>query len=573
MWRRSDMAWLSSAGTLFVRAGYAAAAALVAVLASWAVSGVVTTWSLFASLTAMGAACMIMASFKPLRGTSASSVLEALLVALVVFAVWLGTVRFAGVDTNGLISKVWWWQGLNTIECTGFLMFVVVSWILGSDRRVVDRPAWLLVAEFTAMICLGALGIGCAVIAWRSPLSGAIIEVFLVLEALLAALMMSQAVCMVNRAFHGDVDERGRSTRHQGREPLPPSKIARMACLVLFGLSVSVSVVFLAVFFSCAQFAGQHGLELRNAAYNMPSIWAFLTCFVVAPLVAIQGVAGKPKDYRIVAAAVCAAFILLMIQIGVTFRLEVPEEREPPDGTLEITTPVWLDKARVTYAKPEGRLFMRMLPEERTEAGVLRAQGGYSYHNTGVITAIDAQERTLELVITDSTEGLEKDSQVIVDCASTEYFDVPFDELVLGDAVQIRSTEEQVDGTIVAQKVFMVTAAVEENRGQAETLDEVLEELSCPYTISGTVTSSVEENGFEFRVDDGGGIIENGTELHVSTVFVERRMYGMKGLQWGMDGVIIGFSDLPAEGILRAKVIVGNDNTSSDYWENMEVVH
>ena len=51
--------------------------------------------------------------------------------------------------------------------------------------------------------------------------------------------------------------------------------------------------------------------------------------------------------------------------------------------------------------------------------------------------------------------------------------------------------------------------------------------------------------------------------------FVERRSHGMKGLQRGMGGAVIGFFDLPAEGVLRAKVIVGNDDTSSDYWENM----
>ena len=55
----------------------------------------------------------------------------------------------------------------------------------------------------------------------------------------------------------------------------------------------------------------------------------------------------------------------------------------------------------------------------------------------------------------------------------------------------------------------------------------------CGYTVSGTVTSAVEENGFPFRVDDGGGFIENGTELRVSTAFVERRLYGMKGLRGG----------------------------------------
>ena len=47
----------------------------------------------------------------------------------------------------------------------------------------------------------------------------------------------------------------------------------------------------------------------------------------------------------------------------------------------------------------------------------------------------------------------------------------------------------------------------------------------------------------------------------------------MKGLQWGMDGVIIGFSALPSEDVLRAKVIVGNDDTSSAYWENMQIAN
>ncbi len=40
----------------------------------------------------------------------------------------------------------------------------------------------------------------------------------------------------------------------------------------------------------------------------------------------------------------------------------------------------------------------------------------------------------------------------------------------------------------------------------------------------------------------------------------------MKGLQRGMGGAVIGFFDLPAEGVLRAKAIVGNDDASSGYW-------
>ena len=60
----------------------------------------------------------------------------------------------------------------------------------------------------------------------------------------------------------------------------------------------------------------------------------------------------------------------------------------------------------------------------------------------------------LVLAITQSTEDIATGTQVSVDCASTEHFDVPFDELAVGDSVQIRSTEAHTDGAIVAQKVF-----------------------------------------------------------------------------------------------------------------------
>ena len=197
-------------------------------------------------------------------------------------------------------------------------------------------------------------------------------------------------------------------------------------------------------------------------------------------------------------------------------------------------------------------------------------QSGSSYHTSGTIASIDAQARTLVLAVTDSTEYLAPGTQATVDCASTDHFDVPFDELTVGESVQIRSTQAALGGTIVAQKVFVeISEYYRPEGGPDRSLDDILASYDCGYTVSGTVTSAVEENGFSFRVDDGGGFIENGTELRVSTAFVERRLYGMKGLQWWMDGVIVGFSDLPAEGVLRAKVIVGNDDTSSDYWENM----
>ena len=169
-----------------------------------------------------------------------------------------------------------------------------------------------------------------------------------------------------------------------------------------------------------------------------------------------------------------------------------------------------------------------------------------------------------------SCERLAVGDQVVVGCASADHFDVPFEELAVGESVQIVSTQGPADGVIVAQDVYVEISQYYRRDGVPErTLDDILASYGCAYRVTGTVTSAVEEGGFSFRVDEGAGVVEDGTELRVSTEFVERRLYGMKGLQWGMDGVTIGFSDMPAGGALNAKVIVGNDDTSSDYWEGM----
>ena len=342
--------------------------------------------------------------------------------------------------------------------------------------------------------------------------------------------------------------------------------------------SVGVSVCALAFFFVCQKQAAAQGLELRNIVYDIPTACVLVTCFVAIPFVLVGTLRGSGKDYRLAGYAALCAIVLLPVMLLSTFRLESPEETDLGGGAIEVVTPEWFDTPRVEYATSEGPLFMRMLSNARLSSTSDEGQplppvrSGYSYHNTGNIVSIDHEALVLVLAITQSTEDIATGTQVSVDCASTEHFDVPFDELAVGDSVQIRSTEAHTDGAIVAQKVFGPARDLvpeQQGRVEEETLDDILASYGCGYTATGTVTSAVEESGFSFRVDDGGGFIENGTELRVSTAFVERRLYGMKGLQWGMDGVIVGFSDLPAEGVLRAKVIVGNDDTSSDYWENM----
>lgn len=100
--------------------------------------------------------------------------------------------------------------------------------------------------------------------------------------------------------------------------------------------------------------------------------------------------------------------------------------------------------------------------------------------------------------------------------------------------------------------------------------EEELAAAGCIYQVTGTVTSSPSDTPFEFRVDDGNGVLEDGSTVLVSRERIKKRLYGMKGLQWGMDGVVIGFADVPGDdGVLQALVIVGNDDTSSAYWESV----
>lgn len=112
-----------------------------------------------------------------------------------------------------------------------------------------------------------------------------------------------------------------------------------------------------------------------------------------------------------------------------------------------------------------------------------------------------------------------------------------------------------------------------EEEQAAEALAETeaaFEETGSVYRVTGTVTSQINSRtgSFSFRVDDGAGVLENGRTYQVQETEDVRRLYGMKGLQWGMDGVVIGFAEIPPNSVLYAGVIIGNDNTSSAYWEN-----
>lgn len=572
-----------SFATALVRAGYALAGALVAVLVSAAVSLApwpmeASTLSMFVTATAMGATLMLWASFKPPRVAGGSVAAEALVVVVTVLALlmvgsYLQSPSLVGYYSNPLS---WVWDHLIFMLYSSLGFVLPAAWALGSSERWVRR-SWGRVGGEAAFVAAAGVLVASGVFNRVYSLAGFIVQGLLFVAAALAA------AAVVQRSVY-ELALRSRGQRDPAARPVAPPMAGsrpalgwnlRTACIVVLVASVGVSVCALVFFFACYKQAMAQGLVLRNVVYDVPTACVLVTCFVVIPFAAFETARGPNRDYRVAGCAVLCALVLLPTMLFSTARLDVPEETELDDGRIEVVTPVWLDKPRVEHATPEGPLFMRMLPDAREpsvpedEEPLPRAQSGYSYHNAGTIASIDAEARTLVLAVTDSTEDIATGERVTVECASAEHFDVPFDELEVGTSVQIRSTQAHADGVIVAQKVFGPFASSASDQIASDSLDDILASYDCPYAITGTVTSAIGENGFSFRVDDGGGFVENGTELHVSEAFVERRLYGMKGLQWGMDGVVIGFSDLPAEGVLRAKVIVGNDDTSSDYWENM----
>ena len=573
--------------TTLARVGYALAGALAAVLVSAAASLVpwpmeASTLSMFVTAAAMGATLMLWASFKPSHVAGGSVAVEALVVVVTVMALLMVGSSLQSPSLIGHYSNPlsWVWDHVIFMLYSSLGFVLPAAWALGSSERWVRR-SWGWVAGEAVFVAAAGVLVASGVLNLAYSLAGFIVQGLLfVAAALAAAAVVQRLVCELVRRSREGRDPAPRPAAPPAERPRPASRWnLRAACIVVLVVSAGISVAALAFFFACRGQAAAQGLELRRVVYDVPTICVFLTCFVAIPFAAIGAAAGPSKDYRVAGCAALCALVLLPTALFSTVRLAPPEETELDDGRIEVVTPVWLDKPRVRYAIPGGLFFMRMLPDvseaavPEAEEPLPREQSGYSYHTTGTVASIDAEAQTLELAVTDSTEDLATGERVTVECATAEHFDVPFDELEVGTSVQIRSTEACADGVIVAQKVFGPLASSVSDQVISDSLDDILASYDCPYAITGTVTSAVGEGEFSFRVDDGGGFIENGTELRVSEAFVERRLYGMKGLQWGMDGVVIGFSDLPAEGVLRAKVIVGNDDTSSDYWENMEIVN
>ncbi|WP_418252929.1 hypothetical protein [Gordonibacter urolithinfaciens] len=543
--------------------------------AHWAFTG---AFAYVAKPAAMSATLMLWAAFKPSRGSAGSVALEAALVTVAVIVGQLAGSVAVPWSSIGIAHDLWgWlWGSVALMLLDGTVLVVPVSWALGSSERWAGRSWEWFAVELVVAVAIGLLYAFDLLFLLYGLIGLPAGSLLMAVAALVPAALVQRLVCaLVERAR----TRRSHAPRHvtvaPAVQPSPAGRRVRATCVVSLVASVLVSVLALAFFFACRQHAVAEGLELRNVVYLVPTACVLVTCLVVVPIVAVASSLGPSRDYRVAGCAVACALALMPAMLFTSFRLELPEGSARSDGSIEVVTRPWFGVPTVQRALPEGPFFMRIVPDEpapapgASPAGEARLVG--SCLTSGEIVSLDAEARSLVLAVTNSScERLAVGDQVVVGCASADHFDVPFEELAVGESVQIVSTQGPADGVIVAQDVYVEISQYYRRDGVPErTLDDILASYGCAYRVTGTVTSAVEEGGFSFRVDEGAGVVEDGTELRVSTEFVERRLYGMKGLQWGMDGVTIGFSDMPAGGALNAKVIVGNDDTSSDYWEGM----
>ena len=218
-----------------------------------------------------------------------------------------------------------------------------------------------------------------------------------------------------------------------------------------------------------------------------------------------------------------------------------------------------LSNARLSSTSDEGQ----PLPPVRS---------GYSYHNTGNIVSIDHEALVLVLAITQSTEDIATGTQVSVDCASTEHFDVPFDELAV--AIACRSAPLRLIPTAPSlRRRCSVRRAIwcPSSRGASRKKRST---TSCVVRLRlyGVGHGDVGRRGERVPVSRGRrGRLHRERHGAARVHRIRRappvRHEGPAVVDGRRDRRLLGTCRPRA--VLRAKVIVGNDDTSSDYWENM----
>lgn len=120
------------------------------------------------------------------------------------------------------------------------------------------------------------------------------------------------------------------------------------------------NVAAFAFFAVCHGLAVVNGLQLMNVVYDVPMWVSAISLLIAVPLCATAALGGKPQDWRLfVLTALFATVLALVCGACAMARGEVPAEQVLEDGTIEVTTPVWLDKDRVARADPVGPLFRK----------------------------------------------------------------------------------------------------------------------------------------------------------------------------------------------------------------------
>lgn len=556
--------------------------------------------------------CMVGASRKVHRGFSFEWLcFEAVLV-------------FAGMLLGHLIGEVclYWQAGLSIAQedvgawmeefsvRIGPMLAVSAGWLLGSLPAWVDRPPWAPLAGLAAAFVLCIASLGGALVFGSGVLGVTLFGLVLALASWTPASCAQRLCRAIENAVRGNakdpagnrpVDGRvGSTLRKRGAHGFSESRSSRLRAdrpptgSTAFFLLCGASALTVVLFAALAGVAAAFGWRLRALAFNI-ALGVIAVALLYASLFLVREtwyVRPRATDALRKAIPCTIALLAAFVAIGAVQGRE-SSERVLPDGMLRIESPLFLGGMQVSYAQPVGPLFRiplesyrEPLPEneavvedevdEETRAMLAQRQSGSSYHTSGRIVDIDVEAHSIVLEVTESTDDVERGSQVTVDCGYVRHADKALEELAVGESVQIRSVMARgVEGTIVAEKLFVQDPSLyEPEQGEpgavGESVEQAFEETGCVYRVVGTVTSAVGDAPFSFRVDDGAGVLEEGATYRVAQRDDTRRLYGMKGLQWGMDGVVVGFAELPGDdGILYAGVIVGNDDTSSDYWENM----
>lgn len=481
-------------GIVLVRAGYAIAGALVAVLVSWIVSWAPwpAVYALLARGVGVGAALMLWASFKPSRGSSVSTVCEALLVvAALVVAEMAGDLL-----TNAAPGSSLW--DVDLIESTvlfllisGVLSIALVSWLLGSSAR------W---ARRSLLWVLGELGFGvAAMLLWQalfplfSGLGEAILSasVFIAVAGLAGAAVIQRLVNEIVRRVRGG----------DGPAPEPPPRHRRAAHAEPIGMKIE------RIRAKCVQ-------PVLSAGYRKLRI-------AVLVMLAVLAVAGM-----------LALAFFLGKQAGVLSERGLPEKQGPsvPSTNEASALPAqdgysYHTRGIVVALDPDANAFLLEVGDSTEDI----AKGAH-------VMALCTYAETSPLEFAKLAVGTQVALRSVQAHAG--------DGSITVQRYEIGEERVEIDEVPLAKPA-----------SSAE-IEQVFASCGCGFRVVGTVVSPVAADGsFDLRVD-GGAPLAAGVTIRVAVDGLKQTVGNASALVEGASGITVGFSYWPDGSEVHAKALV-----------------